>query len=296
MARPQRQRHNPKRGMILALAAVGLLALAPSRWTQWLGAFTDLSRLLAAPAQWPFGMVVSALRPPAPIVDPSDPVVAQLRAEIDAWKARSYQQQAEIEGKDRLIADLQRGLSVAADLPVKQLPASVIGPGANLSSTTLTIKAGTSGGVVAGSTIAVVKGVQLLGRVVDSSSRSCEVIPITDRSSPVLLAQIIVSEPDLALLCSLRPGGDGTLKGPVEFPAGTANPPEIKVGMTVRLRDDTWPRHAQGLVVGEVVSVKVNDNQRREVAVRPLVRLDRVSEVVLRILAEPGTPGGEASR
>jgi hypothetical protein len=277
--------------MVLALAAVALLALAPSAWTQWLGAFSDIARLLAAPAQWPFSAIVSVLRPTAPVLDPADPAVAQLRAEIDAWKARSYQQQAEIDRLNSLIADLQRGLTVAPDLPVKQLAASVIGPGANLSSTLLTIKAGTSGGVVSGSTIAVVSGVQLLGRVVDASSRSCEVIPITDRSSPVLLAQIIVQEPDFALLCNLRPVGDGTLSGPVEFPSGSAEPPEVRTGMTVRLRDDTWPRHAQGLVVGEVVRVGVNDNQRRVVTVRPLVRLERVSEVVLRILGDSGSEG-----
>ncbi len=277
--------------MVLALVAVSLLAISPSRWTQWLGAFTDLSRLLAAPAQWPFGLVVSVLRPPTPTVDPSDPVVAQLRAELDAYKALFHQSQGEVDRLKRLITDLQRGLNVAPDLPVKQLPASVIGLGANLSSTLLTIKAGKSSGVVPGSTIAVVNGVQLLGRVVDASSRSCDVIPITDRSSPAIQASIVIAEPDNTLLCLLRPLGDGTLSGDVEFPAGTPAPPEIKPGMTVRLKDDTWPRHAQGLVVGEVVHVDVRDNQRRFVTVRPLVRLDRVSEVVLRILGEQGMEG-----
>lgn len=281
--------------MILALVAVGMLALAPSRWTQWLGTFTDLSRLLAAPAQWPFGLLVSVLRPPTPTVDPSDPVVAQLRAELDAYKALYHQKTADVERLEHLVADLQRGLSIGGDLPVKQLPASVIGPGANLSSTLLSIKAGTSGGVVIGSTIAVVNGVQILGRVVDATSRACQVIPITDRSSPPMLAAVIVAEPDTALLCNLKPVGDGTLRGPVEFPEGAAAPPEIKTGMTVRLRDNTWPRHAQGLVVGEVAGVEVRENQRREITVRPLVRLDRVSEVVLRILGEPagiGASGG----
>jgi hypothetical protein len=128
---------------------------------------------------------------------------------------------------------------------------------------------------------------------VDAASRSCQVIPITDRASPALLAAVIVAEPDTALLCNLTPVGDGTLRGPVEFPEGMAAPPEIKAGMTVRLRDSTWPRHAQGLVVGEVTRVEVKDNQRRVITVKPLVRLDRVSEVVLRILGDSGGAEGQ---
>jgi hypothetical protein len=87
------------------------------------------------------------------------------------------------------------------------------------------------------------------------------------------------------LECLLSPSADNTLRGPVEDARGIEPSP----GQIVRLADsDRWPASAQMLLVGRVESVEPDPNQplRKVVIVRPSLKLDRVSEVVLRISAD----------
>jgi hypothetical protein len=114
-----------------------------------------------------------------------------------------------------------------------------------------------------------------------------------------------------SLIALLKPQGDGTLKGEVGTDAGpslgaggTANPRlEPKPGQTVRLADRTWPSAAQMLIVGTVTRVDPSPTQplRKVITVEPTLRLDRVSEVVLRLTDEsfsviPTSPTGGGTR
>lgn len=91
--------------------------------------------------------------------------------------------------------------------------------------------------------------------------------------------------------CILRPNGDGTLSGEISPPEdGRAE--EIQVGQTVRLFDDQWPRHAQMLVIGEIIRVESSAAQplRRQITVQPRVNPRRAGEVIVRLPA-PGSGG-----
>jgi hypothetical protein len=63
--------------------------------------------------------------------------------------------------------------------------------------------------------------------------------------------------------------------------------------MIVRLGDERWPQSAQMLEIGIVEAVETPpDNIRiRTIVIRPRYRIDRVSEVTLRVPAASSTGG-----
>jgi hypothetical protein len=116
--------------------------------------------------------------------------------------------------------------------------------------------------------------------------------PITDSAAGGLMALVMTSDDlDSGVQCRLEPTGGGLLRGPVSWVDNTdrQTPVEITVGMVVRLRDDTWPRSAQMLVLGTVTALDPAPDEptRTIVTVTPTVPLQRVSEVVLRVPIDP---------
>lgn len=295
MARTPASRINAKN--LLAASALLLLitALTPSRTSARWGAYLrDPVETIAAPIQGPLSRLVR----PAPQAAGPAAEDHTLRAQLEEYKLRYYQLTMEVERLNRIIDELSRGAMVMPDLPIRQISAPVIGSGSDPTNTTLKVRAGSraAGGGVTINSVAVVGGVHLVGRVVGVSRLYCDVRPITDRASDLIQGSIWLADDVKGPLCALRPTGEGTLKGDVEFQSDPANPAtaggaEIKPGMTVRLEDDNWPPHAWALVVGLVEDVEILDNQRRRITVRPVFRPDRVSQVVLRILGDAPAPG-----
>jgi cell shape-determining protein MreC len=186
------------------------------------------------------------------------------------------------------------GAELTPELGVRQIAAPVIGRSTEASSSALQVRAGSGRGVVENS-VAVVEGLQLLGKVERVTAAWCMVRPLTDPTAGGIMAIIMTDESlDSGIPCRLEPIGGNRLQGPATwvFESERQAPVEIAVGMTVRLRDETWPRSAQMLIVGEVVEVAPAPNEptRTLVTVAPTVPLQRVSEVVLRV---PLDPAGE---
>src|SRR5690606_5414459 len=129
--------------------------------------------------------------------------------------------------------------------------------------------------------------------------------PITDRAMGQIQGAIYLDELTRGPMCALRPNPAerGTLSGDVKAMPATGvgpEPPEIRPGMVVRVMHGAWPEPAQGLIIGEVERVETKANQRLTVTVRPVHRVDRVSQVILRVLgtapATPPTAGMEGAR
>jgi hypothetical protein len=295
MARPSASRINARSTLAAAALALFILALIPSRTSaRWTSEIRNPVETIVAPIQATLSKLVryQPQRPGAPDAD-----AEALRAQLQEYQLRYHRLTMEIERLNRQIADLSRGAAVMRDLPVRQIAAAVIGSGADPSDTTLKVRAGTREGVTVNS-VAVVGGVHLIGRVVETRRLECHVRPITDRASDLIQGSIYLTDDVKGPLCALRPTGDGTLRGDVEFQADPTDPasaggPPIKPGMTVRLEDDNWPPHSWALVVGLIEEVEVLDNQRRRITVRPVFRPDRVSQVTLRVLGEAPGEGGE---
>ncbi|MBC7833846.1 MAG: hypothetical protein H7Y88_01950 [Phycisphaerales bacterium] len=275
-----------RRALPIAVAILLLLSLAPSRFTSpLLGPVSDVATFLSGPIQAPMTALVNVFRR-RDSAGSTDPKIAQLKEDLESYKALYFRKTAEVKRLEEVIVELQLAGAVNADVPVRLIYASVIGRGGDLSSTALKVRAGAREGVEPNA-VAVVNAVQVVGRVQEGvRDRFCWVLPITDRRAQPIKGAIMLDDATIGPDCPLKASGGGELIGPVEWKPGMVAPPEIRPGMRVRLNDDTWPRHAQGLVLGEVESVRTLPNGRLEATVRPAVRLDQVSEVLLRLTGE----------
>lgn len=277
----------------MAVIALFVLGLLPLRWLGWTSAFADLAQTVFLPVSDPISRTSHYLRPARRGEGISHADADRLLAERDLALLIVEQLRDDNARLRKLNADLQSGLDLNPTLFVRSLAAPVVGRASDPTSPLLTVRAGSHHGVAEWSTVAVVDGVQLVGRVVRVGWATCQVRPITHPASGGLDGVVMV-RPDLQLVCRLSPVGENKLRGPVEFaePAPGEDPPEIEVGMVVRLRDETWPMSARMLEIGRVVSVDRNPAQplRRIIVVEPRASLDRVSQLVLRIPLAPSEP------
>ena len=143
-------------------------------------------------------------------------------------------------------------------------------------------------------TVAVYQGVHLLGRTTDASDRRhlATVMPAAHPSVGALQGRVF---PD--------PDGDSSRSFPVYLePTGTGSfiseidrSASIERGARVRLDDDSWPATAQMMIIGEVSSVKVDDDEplRDRLVVTPIYELRDVSTVTLLVAAVPAHGDGD---
>jgi cell shape-determining protein MreC len=309
-----RSSHSPPGARRLLLMVVGLLlllAVLPSRWTRWTSSLGAAAEFLISPIQAPLTELVRALRPASSPLGDRPERVAALEEAFEELRTAYRRVEEENLRLRRLAADLQRGVQLAPEVAVRQLPAPVIGLSMHLGRPLLKVRGGSSSGVdVRG--VAVHDGVFLVGPVISVEPRIAWVKPSTtlDPDAPdedsiqgiIFTNERLISRdddgdgqarPDVAVrelsgpiaIVGLRPTGRGTLEGPVGAAAGQALP-AIEPGMVVRLRDPrerVWPRHAQMLIVGVVEGVQHQPVGRPRVTVRPLYDPRRLSDVVLRL-------------
>lgn len=266
-------------GAILVLLALGLLPVRMTAWAGWVG---ELVTTLVAPVSHPSARLAQWLSPASPRRDvPEMRRVEQERAELE----RLYRvERDEVARLRALIADLQAGVALYPDPKLRQLVAPVIGASSDRSSSVIRVRAGRTSGVTRGS-VATTSGVQLVGRVEDVGERVCSVTPITDAGAGQIGGVVMLDAATAGPSCLLKPSGAGTLVGPVEDTGSAAGARPVTPGQRVHLQDSAWPRSAQMLLVGVVESAEPAPNQplRTVITVRPTLRLDRLSEVILRL-------------
>jgi len=276
------------------IVLLGVSALLPARFTGGLGWLASPVEAALAPVSAPMRWLTGALLPASEIRNESE-ALRELNRQVETLTQQHLRDEQEIE---RLKREMEEALLVKIlnpSTPVRQLTVPVIGSSSDLSSGMITVRAGSGQGVAPG-TVVVTPSLQLVGRVVAADSRTCTVQPITSKSAMnTLLAVVMTDNVASRPLAILSPTGDGRLRGPVQEEGESGV--EIKRGMVVRLDDpDRWPRHSQKLVVGVVEDVGPSPEQplRRVITVRPTARLERLSEVVLRVPDEPGAMLGSA--
>jgi hypothetical protein len=211
-----------------------------------------------------------------------------LRDELERVRVRLLQSEQRVTEMESLVEQL-RGSVLQPNLAVTQLLRPITGQSGEF----LVVRTGTHEGVNRNDVITA-QSVQLIGHVDRANERTVLVQPITARGARKLLGVVILDEQSgRQAACVLDPAGDGTLVGDVSPPEdGRAE--EIMVGQTVRLFDDQWPRHAQMLVIGEIVRVEPNATQplRRQITVQPRVNPRRSGEVIVRLPASASSTGG----
>lgn len=296
MAGPLSKRPSARTLLRAALVVLFLLSVVPMRFTKWTTGFSDVAITVSSPVSNAVRWVADPLT--RPFRRGADPALAeQYKQELEVARQRALDLELTVRELERQVFELQSGVDLTPELGVRQIAAPVIGRFTEASSAALQVRAGSGRGVVENS-VAVVEGLQLLGKVERVTSAWCVVRPITDNAAGGLMALVMTGESlDSGIQCRLEPIGGGLLGGPATWVDNTdrEEPIEITVGMVVRIRDDTWPRSAQMLVLGTVTAVDPAPDEptRTIVTVSPSVPLQRVSEVVLRVPIDPQTEPGE---
>lgn len=265
----------PQRALALAVAALLILALAPARFTRWVERFQQPVRFVFAPISETASLASRTLRPADRGDRSQDPDIRALTEERERFKLLYLQTRRENETLRERVRELQSGLELMPATGLRLLSARVIGSSNNV----LLARAGESQGVIAGETVAVARGVHLVGRVISTSAQTCDILPVIDERTGLIDAAVFVAEPETSVACQLDPIGNGRLRGPVAGDGAGVEP-----GQVVRLSDPDWPPTAQMLILGRVESVAPSEEQplRRIITVTPQIDLARVLRVTLR--------------
>jgi len=138
--------------------------------------------------------------------------------------------------------------------------------------------------------IIVYAGVHLLGRIVEPSTKStASVLPITNTATGFLLARIFGDGEERGVeRASFEPIRDGDA-----FVASVRSSLPVAPGDEARLVDESWPRTAQMMVIGEVIDVEPDDDEplRNIVTIRPRYDLEQLAYVTVIEERQEGTPG-----
>lgn len=277
--------HAAQRALPVTIVVLVVLALfVPARFQTWAGWVHDLLDIGVAPVSRPLVLLGAWLRGGS--TPPDDDALRVLDEQLELTKSELLRQRQENARLQQIIADLQSGIRLSPDAPVRVVQAGVFAYGTDPRTPFMRVQAGRRQGLHAGS-FTLAPGLQLVGRVVDVTERTCTVRPFTARGAEALAAVIILAEgsPD-GLRCTLAPVGDGSLRGPVEDRRDPATNAAVEPvpGQVVRLDDPTWPKAARMLLLGRVERVEPSPGQplRKVVIVRPTIaRLEHLSDLII---------------
>jgi cell shape-determining protein MreC len=268
--------HQPtsRKGLLVAtVAALAIASMLPPQLGRWAQAFGYAATLLIAPVTRPVTDVRAFLMRDPGESNPTEN--EQLARERDHFRTLWLQEQDRVREMRRVVEELQRG-ALASELPLGRLHRPVIGGASDGAGGQLQVQAGTKEGVEVNA-IATTAGVQLAGKVVRTTPRTCWVRLITDAKGGPVRGVVMLPEDARGSKVLLYPITGGRLQGMVEYGTG----PEAQVGQVVRLADPEWPKSAQNLELGTIVSIDRGVNQRQRIIVKPRVDLDRLSELVV---------------
>lgn len=282
-----RSRTNPRRTLVIAAAVLVVLALLPSRFTRVATSFAGEPALIAlAPPSRVFTVVSDFLRPTRVRGLADDPAIREVENARDEYQRRWRRAEQRVGELERLLAELQGGRALIADVGYTPFATPVIGRATDPSSGQLVVRGGRDRGVNPGAVVSA-SGVHLVGRVVAVNARTCEVLPVTHPATGWVRVVVDTDEPGALPVAQIQPAGPsarGMLRGELD-----ADSPPVRVGQLVRLADDTWPVSARSMVLGEIVEVAPKDSQplRTVITVKPQIDPTRVSQVYVWIADAP---------
>lgn len=294
---------SPRNLLIALVLASALLAIAPTRYTLWTNRFGTIAQIVVEPVRAIFATVLRPAEKPLTATEE----LLHSKEQLDFITVRYLQLEAENRSLLRQIESLQQGVAINPDSKAPRVVTPVVGFSSNPASLLLKLRTDhvskdqlTGLPAIGVGSVAVVNGVNVVGRVVSSGDYFAWVQPITDPSligksgsSGGLAAAVYPNEgrTDLgAELWSVKygvtlvPTVDGMLRGSVlRLIPGEETP--LKVGMRVRLTvpPGDWPRFADNLVIGTVASIEKAANDRPEITVKPSFELRSLREVTVMI-------------
>lgn len=277
--------------MVLTIAA----ALLPARWLGWTRLPAEIMNVFLGP----FGHVANEsgarLRPPPKqsmdFDGSQEQYIEHLQQERDEFERLFLAEQDKVIRLREELEDIEKIGRDAFHAPLRPITANIVvrPPGKPLGPVVLS--RGSDHGVTPG-TIAVVDGVNLMGRVMDDvTGLQSRLLPLASPQTPPF--RVTVHSKDRTgdgQAASSRawqafPTGDGN------FTADVDRSVVIAEGDIVRLADPppAWPDSAQAMVVGIVQSVQTKPSEplRNTILIRPKYQVTQVAKVILKIEEEP---------
>lgn len=294
---------NPRTLLAASCAVAAVLSLTPWRLSSWVQAPANFVSIFVSPLQNGFTKVLS------PIAVKGDghgngPTADNL--DIEGLRTRYLQLENENRQLRAQIESLQQGVKVYADLGTPRVIASSLGMRGTLlqlrTDHVQPLAEGTS--PIGAGSVAVLNGVDLVGRVVAPGNKVTLVQLVSDTSGGEIRGVVRPAErTDPAEVSAaaagsseygvrLTPTPDGKLTGSVYLiasaPTGKGKRLDpVQPGARVRLLDPEWPRFAQMLILGEVESVGVAQNDRQVVTVRPMYEVRELAGAEFTLLIQP---------
>jgi cell shape-determining protein MreC len=263
-----------RKGLLVAVVALlAVCAVLPPRFGRWADTFGTAATLLIAPVTQPVKQTTAWLTGEESARDPT--ATQTLERERDTFRTLWLQEQARSADLQRTIAELQRS-SLDSELAARRLRRPVIGGASDGAGGQLRIRAGAKDAIDVNAVVTTA-GVQLVGRIVQVDRRSALARLITDKKAGKITGIVMLPGDIRGPRVLLHPIGEGRLQGLVEYGPGQT----CELGQTVRLDDDQWPKTARMLVIGTIVHIQKNADQRQVVTVKPGINLDRLAEVTL---------------
>jgi hypothetical protein len=257
------------RPFAVAVVLTGTLAVMPSRIAG--DALVELSSLCMAllnPPAHVLQLVREWMRPPDHV------------RERDTYRSQWHASRQRVEELERKLDQLGaiRRADPTGEWRLVDAAVGMAVPGAAVG--VVQLMTGTALGVNAGD-VAIVRGDLVVGRVgPDPGTRTCTLVPVGHRGLGRIDASIILDEsgPGRRMPVQLEATEGVRLACDVALDGG------IKPGMPVRLRDASWPKGAQGMMLGTVVEVRRKDQQplRGRAVIQPAVDPRSLAEVTIK--------------
>ena len=268
-------------------AAVGLavvVGLLPAGWLRWTAVASDIINVPIQPLADVGVRLGRVLRGPAGEAGEESEAMRRRTQELEATRVLLHAARLRIEALQEEIRHLQDARRFHQGVQIDPMFVRVTGRSPDRGRGPVRINAGSRHGVTPG-TVAVYRGVYLIGRVGDDVGRlSCRIVPVTDPATGLMEAIILPADDPTAELADaprlqLVADGRGTLVGDLDRNL------VVEAGDVVRLSDPAWPDTAQGMILGRVTAVEPKDLQPllNQITVRPRFHAQRVASVTLKI-------------
>jgi len=279
-------------------SAVGLtpvLAFMPAGWLRWTVVASDIVNVPIQPLADAGVRLGRLLRGPDGEGGEESEALRQRTEQLEATRVLLHAARLRIEALQEEIRHLQDARRFHQGVQIDPMFVRVTGRSPDRVRGPVRINAGSRHGVTPG-TVAVYRGVHLVGRVGDDVGRlSCRIVPITDPATGLMEAIILPADDPVAALADaprlqLVADGRGKLVGDLDRNL------VVQAGDVVRLSDPAWPDSAQGMILGTVERVEPKDLQplHNQITVEPTFHAGGVASVTLKIERLAAGEGGSA--
>lgn len=274
-----------QRAFAAAVLVTVVLALLPTSWLlPWTSGLAAVLSAIVQPAGQVGVSIRNWLRPPNDPVAKESQQVQQLIDDREELRQLLYASRLRIEVLEEEMRERQDAQRFNQGVQIDPLFARITGRTPDRPRGMVRLNVGARNGVTPG-TVAVFRGVHLIGRVAGDVARlSSWLVPIIDRNTGLLEAIILPADDPVAPVedaprLQLTQDTHGALIGDLEKDV------VVQRGDIVRLSDPAWPDSAQGMIIGFVESVREQDQRPllNAITVRPQYHAHRLAFVTLKI-------------